>query len=73
MGQLTLRYSRYAFASYGIDQTLHGKYLNLLSKCFDEGKLKPFESVVLEFDQMREAHKLQATGHTIGKIVVKMI
>lgn len=57
----------------GIDINLHGSYLNYIAECFDLGVLHPYTSAVFDnADQMGEAHKLQESGKTTGKIVVKL-
>jgi len=62
----------FARPKYGIQVELQGKYLKFLAECFDQGKLKPYDSVILDFSQLKAAHKKQDSGHTCGKIVLKM-
>ncbi len=57
---------------YGVRPGSHGQILRAAAALADEGKLKPHVNRVLSLEEVPEGHRLLETGHTIGKIVVKV-
>jgi NADPH:quinone reductase-like Zn-dependent oxidoreductase len=43
-----------------------------IAKLVDSGKIKPFVETVLPLSEARRAHELTESGHTRGKIVLKV-
>jgi NADPH:quinone reductase-like Zn-dependent oxidoreductase len=43
-----------------------------IAKLVDSGKLKPVVETVLPLSEARRAHELSQTGHTRGKIVLRV-
>lgn len=50
-----------------------GEALSVIRALVDEGKIRPQITTVLPLEDMAEAHRLIETGHTRGKIAVKII
>ena len=57
---------------FDVDVEKYGQDLQLATRAFEQGQLKPYVNRVFEYDQIKEAHTLQESGRSIGKIVVKM-
>jgi len=51
----------------------HAGQLAEIAKLVDSGKLKPIVETVLPLSQARRAHELIQTGHTRGKIVLRVV
>jgi NADPH:quinone reductase-like Zn-dependent oxidoreductase len=49
-----------------------GDLLNRIAGLVDEGKLRPDVGTILPLWEAREAHELLQTGHTRGKIVLRV-
>ena len=47
--------------------------LTELANLVDSGKLKPVVETVLPLSEARRAHELSQTGHTPGKIVLRVL
>ncbi len=50
----------------------NARQLTEIAKLIDAGKVKPILAKVMPLSQAREAHELSQTGHTRGKIVLKV-
>jgi NADPH:quinone reductase-like Zn-dependent oxidoreductase len=64
-------------AVHGVRQRFVGtqpnaRQLTELAKLADSGKIKPIIGTVLPLAEVRHAHELSQTGHTRGKIVLKV-
>ena len=57
---------------YGVRLESHGRILADSAKLFDSGKLKVHVSRVFPLPELAEAHRLQETGHVVGKLVLKV-
>jgi NADPH2:quinone reductase len=55
---------------YGVRPESHGDILRRAAALVDQGKLKPFVSRVLNFEEVAEGHRLLESGHVTGKLVV---
>jgi NADPH:quinone reductase-like Zn-dependent oxidoreductase len=49
-----------------------GAKLAEIAKLLDEGKLAPVINRILPLSESRRAHELSQTGHTHGKIVLRV-
>jgi NADPH:quinone reductase-like Zn-dependent oxidoreductase len=49
-----------------------GDLLNRIAGLVDDGKLKPDVGTILPLREARHAHELIQTGHTRGKIVLRV-
>ena len=50
----------------------NGAQLAEIAKLIDPGKLKPIVDRILPLSEVRRAHELSQTGHTRGKIVLRV-
>jgi len=57
-------------ALFGVGMEHQGHLLEEAALLADDGKLAPHISQTLSLDQLADAHTQQATGHTLGKIVL---
>jgi NADPH:quinone reductase-like Zn-dependent oxidoreductase len=64
-------------AKHGVRQAFvfmvpNASQLTEIAKLVDSGKLKPVVETVLPLSEARRAHELNQTGHTRGKIVLRV-
>ncbi len=57
---------------FDVDPQRQGATLAKMASLVDEGKLKPIVSHRVKLENLAEAHRLQETGRTIGKIVIEV-
>ncbi|MEE9211544.1 MAG: zinc-binding dehydrogenase [Phycisphaeraceae bacterium] len=57
---------------HGIRPQSQGEILRTVCELVDAGKLKPHVSRTFTLEQLPEAHRLQESGHTVGKIAVQV-
>jgi NADPH2:quinone reductase len=57
---------------YGVRPESQGEILRQAAALVDQGKLKPFVSRVLNFEEVPEGHRLLESGHVTGKLVVRV-
>lgn len=47
-----------------------GEDMKVIANLLERGVIKPYLSQILPFEKMKEAHAMQETGRTVGKIVI---
>jgi len=57
---------------FDVDPQRQGATLAKMAALVDEGKLKPIVSERVKLEDLAEAHRLQETGRTIGKIIIQV-
>jgi NADPH2:quinone reductase len=57
---------------YGVRPGSQGGILRGAARLVDEGKLKPHVSRVVALEELAEAHRMQESGHVVGKTVVRV-
>lgn len=57
---------------FDVDPQRQGATLAKMAALVDEGKLKPIVSHRVKLEDLAEAHRLQESGRTIGKIVIQV-
>lgn len=57
----------------GILVKANGEQLAEIAKLIDDGKVKPFVSVTLPLSEVAKAHEQSESGHTRGKIVLRVV
>jgi NADPH2:quinone reductase len=57
---------------YGVRPESHGQILSAAAELVDQGKLRPHVSQVLKLEELAEGHRLIESGHTTGKIVLRV-
>ena len=55
---------------HGVHPESQGRILAHCAQLVDDGKLKPHVGTTLPLEQLPEAHRMQRSGHTMGKIVL---
>jgi NADPH2:quinone reductase len=58
--------------AHGIDPAHHGRILSGLARLVDRGLLRPHVSHQFALADVAEAHRQVETGHTIGKVAVRV-
>ncbi len=59
-------------AAHGIEPERHGELLAGIARLADRGLLKPHVGRIVPLEALAEAHRAIETGHTLGKIVVRV-
>jgi NADPH2:quinone reductase len=57
---------------HGINREHQGDILRELASLIEAGTVKPVVSHVMPLDRLADGHRQQATGHTVGKIVLEL-
>lgn len=63
---------KHLHACYFMSVYSSGRDMQYIASLLEKGVLKPHVSHVFDFDEMAQAHLQVETGHTVGKIVVKL-
>ena len=51
----------------------YAEQLEQIAGLIDEGKIKPVVTKIFSLEQAAEAHRMIETGHTTGKIVLRIV
>jgi zinc-binding alcohol dehydrogenase family protein len=71
--RLTLSFElMFARTLYDLEPERHGSLLARVASLYDEGRLRPTRKRTLPWDRAREAHEAIESGHTVGKIVLRL-
>ena len=57
---------------YGVHPERQGHILSAIARLVDSGRLRIHVSRTFDLADLREAHRLQETGHVTGKLVLRV-